>query len=162
MSDNCTDSSYQSNDHLLPNQKLRTTCNACQQAKIRCSHSHPCDRCVSHGFKCVYSISQPLGRPAKKKGGRPTLGVQMNRAQRKEAGRSTRRNAARSPRPAPVRRRQWVPRRRARRDSSPGELGESHKGDSGISVTRTSDEVTGATQNLAEIRGRNKPNHGGR
>lgn len=48
--------------------KVRSTCNACQQAKIRCSHEKPsCRRCQKHKIECIYSISRRLGRPAKKK-----------------------------------------------------------------------------------------------
>jgi Fungal Zn(2)-Cys(6) binuclear cluster domain. len=48
--------------------KVRSTCNACQQAKIRCSHEKPsCRRCQKHKVDCIYSVSRRLGRPAKKK-----------------------------------------------------------------------------------------------
>ncbi|KAJ5233140.1 hypothetical protein N7468_006096 [Penicillium chermesinum] len=48
--------------------KVRSTCNACQQAKIRCSHEKPaCRRCQKHQMECIYSVSRRLGRPAKKK-----------------------------------------------------------------------------------------------
>ncbi|KAF3391645.1 hypothetical protein F1880_007923 [Penicillium rolfsii] len=48
--------------------KVRSTCNACQQAKIRCSHEKPsCRRCQKHKVECIYSVSRRLGRPAKKK-----------------------------------------------------------------------------------------------
>ncbi|PYH87341.1 hypothetical protein BO71DRAFT_341250, partial [Aspergillus ellipticus CBS 707.79] len=55
--------------HPLPKSvKVRSTCNACQQAKIRCSHEKPsCRRCQKHNIECIYSISRRLGRPAKKK-----------------------------------------------------------------------------------------------
>ncbi|GKZ28275.1 hypothetical protein AbraIFM66950_000087 [Aspergillus brasiliensis] len=55
--------------HPLPKSvKVRSTCNACQQAKIRCSHEKPaCRRCQKHNIDCIYSISRRLGRPAKKK-----------------------------------------------------------------------------------------------
>lgn len=47
--------------------KVRSTCNACQQAKIRCSHEKPsCRRCQKHKIECIYSVSRRLGRPAKK------------------------------------------------------------------------------------------------
>lgn len=50
--------------------KVRSTCNACQQAKIRCSHEKPaCRRCQKHNMDCVYSMSRRLGRPAKKRDG---------------------------------------------------------------------------------------------
>lgn len=128
--------SPQLNGQLLPNQKVRTTCNACQQAKIRCSHTHPCDRCVSHGFECVYSISQPLGRPAKKKS-RPTPGLQVGRTEGKEGvGRSLRRGAFGDvPRLSTGGRRQRFPRKQVRTESNPEEKGESHRGDSGTEVT---------------------------
>nr|ANF07281.1 C6 transcription factor [Paecilomyces fulvus] len=47
--------------------KVRSTCNACQQAKIRCSHDKPsCRRCLKQNITCVYSISRRLGRPSRK------------------------------------------------------------------------------------------------
>ncbi|KAI9374863.1 hypothetical protein BJX61DRAFT_532043 [Aspergillus egyptiacus] len=55
-------------DKLPKSVKVRSTCNACQQAKIRCSHERPsCKRCQKHNIECVYSISRRLGRPAKKR-----------------------------------------------------------------------------------------------
>ena len=55
--------------------KVRSTCNACQQAKIRCSHEKPsCRRCLKHNIDCIYSVSRRLGRPAKKK--EPRLSVE--------------------------------------------------------------------------------------
>ncbi|KAF9893655.1 hypothetical protein FE257_010967 [Aspergillus nanangensis] len=48
--------------------KVRSTCNACQQAKIRCSHEKPsCRRCQKQNIPCIYSMSRRLGRPAKKR-----------------------------------------------------------------------------------------------
>ena len=39
--------------------KLRTSCDECTESKLRCSkHKPTCDRCRSHGFKCIYSASQ--------------------------------------------------------------------------------------------------------
>ncbi|KAJ5926104.1 hypothetical protein N7516_007877 [Penicillium verrucosum] len=84
MAESSTKRSPQSNGQLLPNQKMRTTCNACQQAKIRCSHTYPCDRCEGHGYECVYSISQPLGRPAKRKTTRPAAAGAVVKARRGE------------------------------------------------------------------------------
>ncbi|KAJ5193550.1 hypothetical protein N7449_009692 [Penicillium cf. viridicatum] len=105
MTETSTKRSPQSNGQLLPNQKMRTTCNACQQAKIRCSHTYPCDRCESHGYECVYSISQPLGRPAKRKTTRPAAAGAVVKTRRGEAevvDRPTRRSAGRAPRPTPA------------------------------------------------------------
>ncbi|KAL2814376.1 hypothetical protein BDW59DRAFT_177955 [Aspergillus cavernicola] len=61
-------------DKLPKSVKVRSTCNPCQQAKIRCSHERPsCKRCQKHNLECVYSISRRLGRPAKKRD--PALGT---------------------------------------------------------------------------------------
>ena len=55
-------------DPLPRSVKVRSTCNACQQAKIRCSHEKPsCHRCQKQRINCVYSMSRRLGRPAKKR-----------------------------------------------------------------------------------------------
>lgn len=47
-------------------QKLRASCNACNQAKVKCSKARPtCTRCAKHGEECVYSVSLRAGkRPA--------------------------------------------------------------------------------------------------
>lgn len=60
---------FKANMGQLPKSvKVRSTCNACQQAKIRCSHEKPsCRRCQKHKIECIYSVSRRLGRPAKKK-----------------------------------------------------------------------------------------------
>lgn len=43
--------------------KLRASCDACNEAKVRCSKDKPsCTRCVSHGTGCVYSPSQRAGK----------------------------------------------------------------------------------------------------
>lgn len=55
-------------DRLPKSVKVRSTCNACQQAKIRCSHEKPsCRRCLKHNIECIYSMSRRLGRPAKRR-----------------------------------------------------------------------------------------------
>jgi hypothetical protein len=55
-------------DQLPKSVKVRSTCNACQQAKIRCSHEKPsCRRCLKHNIECIYSMSRRLGRPAKRR-----------------------------------------------------------------------------------------------
>ncbi|RPA88142.1 hypothetical protein BJ508DRAFT_356890 [Ascobolus immersus RN42] len=42
-----------------PLQKLRATCDACNQAKVKCSKNKPsCSRCTSHDIPCVYGISR--------------------------------------------------------------------------------------------------------
>lgn len=48
-------------------QKLRASCNACNQAKVKCTKTRPtCARCAKHGdVECVYSVSLRAGkRPA--------------------------------------------------------------------------------------------------
>lgn len=66
--DKCSRSSSVQHQPLPKSVKVRSTCNACQQAKIRCSHEKPsCRRCQKHNIDCIYSMSRRLGRPAKKK-----------------------------------------------------------------------------------------------
>ncbi|CAI7611652.1 unnamed protein product [Penicillium discolor] len=147
MAETSTKRSPQSNGQLLPNQKMRTTCNACQQAKIRCSHTYPCDRCEGHGYECVYSISQPLGRPAKRKTTRPAAGgavVKTRRGEVEVVDRPTRQSVGRAPRPTPAARAQRarrvpsrVPSPTTAPGSGPSSREESHKSDS-----RTDTEVT--------------------
>ncbi|KAJ5462209.1 hypothetical protein N7530_010414 [Penicillium desertorum] len=126
---------------------MRTTCNACQQAKIRCSHTYPCERCESHGYECVYSISQPLGRPAKRKTTRPAsagAGVKTRRGEAEVVDRPTRRAAGRAPRPARAVRAQRarrvpsrIPSPTTASGSGPGTSEELHQSDS-----RAGTEVT--------------------
>ncbi|KAJ5091065.1 hypothetical protein NUU61_005935, partial [Penicillium alfredii] len=70
-------SSKMSTGQLPKSVKVRSTCNACQQAKIRCSHEKPsCRRCQKHKIDCIYSVSRRLGRPAKKTDPRSTISDQ--------------------------------------------------------------------------------------
>jgi len=43
--------------------RLRTACDICHQAKLRCSKGNPCSGCGDSGYKCSYSISNRIGRP---------------------------------------------------------------------------------------------------
>jgi Fungal Zn(2)-Cys(6) binuclear cluster domain len=43
--------------------KLRAACDSCHRAKVKCSGSHPCERCQKMGFHCIYSASNRIGRP---------------------------------------------------------------------------------------------------
>ncbi|KAI0124774.1 hypothetical protein BJ170DRAFT_635034 [Xylariales sp. AK1849] len=45
--------------------KIRTACNVCHKAKMRCSGGNPCASCERAGCQCRYSISNRLGRPPK-------------------------------------------------------------------------------------------------
>ncbi|KAI0123644.1 hypothetical protein BJ170DRAFT_639895 [Xylariales sp. AK1849] len=50
--------------------KLRSSCDACGQAKIKCDRGRPaCARCLSQGASCVYGVSRKAGKPARR---RPT------------------------------------------------------------------------------------------
>ncbi|RDW56961.1 hypothetical protein BP5796_13028 [Coleophoma crateriformis] len=49
--------------------RIRSTCNACQEAKVRCSRDKPsCRRCRNQSRRCVYSYVQRLGRPRRNTG----------------------------------------------------------------------------------------------
>ena len=44
--------------------KLRSSCDACGAAKLKCDRAQPeCGRCVSHGITCVYGFSRKMGKP---------------------------------------------------------------------------------------------------
>src|SRR5690349_5331359 len=46
--------------------KLRSSCDSCQEAKVKCSQSKPaCNRCLQHCIKCIYSPVKRIGRPPK-------------------------------------------------------------------------------------------------
>ena len=49
--------------------RIRFTCNACQEAKVRCSRDKPsCRRCLKQSRRCIYSYAQRLGRPRRNTG----------------------------------------------------------------------------------------------
>ncbi|KAH6975836.1 hypothetical protein EDB80DRAFT_594528 [Ilyonectria destructans] len=44
--------------------KLRTSCDQCGAAKVKCDRGQPqCGRCDSHGRTCVYGVSRKMGKP---------------------------------------------------------------------------------------------------
>ena len=46
--------------------KIRDSCNACSQQKIKCSREKPaCERCASKGLNCEYSVSRRNGKRAR-------------------------------------------------------------------------------------------------
>ncbi|KAK0725525.1 hypothetical protein B0H67DRAFT_551076 [Lasiosphaeris hirsuta] len=48
--------------------KLRSSCNSCGLAKVRCDRSRPeCRRCIDLGLQCVYGVSRKFGRPPRRK-----------------------------------------------------------------------------------------------
>ncbi|EEQ31727.1 conserved hypothetical protein [Microsporum canis CBS 113480] len=52
-------------------ERMRKTCDACQEAKVKCSQTKPsCHRCIRHGQPCIYSPHRRTGRPRKKAGRR--------------------------------------------------------------------------------------------
>ncbi|KAI1746762.1 hypothetical protein F4782DRAFT_536091 [Xylaria castorea] len=46
-------------------QRIRTTCDNCYKAKMKCSRGNPCETCARLGHRCFYSPSNRLGRPPK-------------------------------------------------------------------------------------------------
>ncbi|KAI0438243.1 hypothetical protein F4803DRAFT_569736 [Xylaria telfairii] len=46
-------------------QRIRTTCDNCYKAKMKCSRGNPCETCARLGHKCFYSPTNRLGRPPK-------------------------------------------------------------------------------------------------
>lgn len=48
--------------------KLRSSCDSCGQAKIKCDRGQPtCGRCVAQGVACVYGVSRKAGKPPRKR-----------------------------------------------------------------------------------------------
>ncbi|SPJ72571.1 related to fusarubin cluster - transcription factor [Fusarium torulosum] len=47
--------------------RLRLACDACTTAKVRCSRTHPCERCEDNGQEkeCYYSVSRRHGKRAR-------------------------------------------------------------------------------------------------
>ena len=49
-------------------QKVRTSCDSCASAKVRCSKERPrCDRCIECDFSCVYGLSMKHGKGQQKR-----------------------------------------------------------------------------------------------
>ena len=50
--------------------KLRSSCDACGTAKVKCDRAHPvCSRCIALGLSCVYGPSRKFGKPPRKRPG---------------------------------------------------------------------------------------------
>ncbi|KAF4627982.1 hypothetical protein G7Y89_g10170 [Cudoniella acicularis] len=50
--------------------KLRSSCDSCGTAKVKCDHGHPeCGRCVTLRLTCVYGLSRKVGKPPRKRPG---------------------------------------------------------------------------------------------
>lgn len=59
--------------------RLRLACDACTTAKVRCSRTHPCERCEDNGMEkeCCYSASRRHGKRARH---RKTVSADTQRA----------------------------------------------------------------------------------
>jgi hypothetical protein len=63
-------SSLSLNNHVSPTAapKLRSSCDSCGVAKVKCDRSHPeCGRCLALGSTCVYGLSRKSGKPPRKR-----------------------------------------------------------------------------------------------
>ena len=56
-----TSQDRETNKHL--SKKLRSACDICHQAKMKCSGGTPCQGCRSSDHECIYSVSKRIGRP---------------------------------------------------------------------------------------------------
>ena len=63
--------------------KLRTACDICHQAKMKCSGGTPCQGCRGSDHDCIYSVSKRIGRPKGTKNKRTT--ERANRQQSEKA-----------------------------------------------------------------------------
>jgi len=56
--------------------KLRSSCDACGAAKVRCNKAQPrCSRCDASGQACVYGLSRKFGKPPRRKTATDTNGA---------------------------------------------------------------------------------------
>ena len=63
MSFELTPNSTGASQTSLSKRKLRESCNACNQAKVKCDKTQPrCARCTGRGVQCVYSLSLRSGK----------------------------------------------------------------------------------------------------
>lgn len=72
-----TSQDRETNKHL--SKKLRTACDICHQAKMKCSGGTPCQGCRGSDHDCIYSVSKRIGRPKGTKNKRTA--DRMNRQQ---------------------------------------------------------------------------------
>lgn len=61
-----------------PAHKVRSACDSCHKAKMKCSKGTPCAACARSGSRCCYSVSDRLGRPPKSVAKRQKSGVHTN------------------------------------------------------------------------------------
>nr|P0CU78.1 RecName: Full=Transcriptional regulator alnR; AltName: Full=Asperlin biosynthesis cluster protein R [Aspergillus nidulans FGSC A4] len=60
-------------------ERLRKSCDTCQEAKVKCSQHKPsCHRCLRHRQPCVYSPQRRSGRPPKRPSPSSRLGPESN------------------------------------------------------------------------------------
>lgn len=72
--------------------KLRSSCDACGAAKVRCDKTQPrCGRCAAGGITCVYGLSRKFGKAPRKKAPTET-GISENAAS-KAVAQSTHQNS---------------------------------------------------------------------
>ena len=71
--------------------KLRTACDICHQAKMKCSGGTPCNGCRDSGYECSYSVSNRIGRPKGTKNKRTLERMSRNQqeAERESKARNT-------------------------------------------------------------------------
>jgi hypothetical protein len=54
--------------------RLKTTCVSCVHSKIKCTGgdlTHPCERCKTRGFQCVFELEKKRGRRSVARTGKP-------------------------------------------------------------------------------------------
>lgn len=52
----------------IPTERLRSSCNACGTAKVKCDRGRPqCHRCAAMELDCVYGVTRKSGKPPRKR-----------------------------------------------------------------------------------------------
>ena len=69
--------------------KLRATCDACKDAKVRCNRDVPtCYRCRNQKLNCVYNLSRRMGRPRRNRCDAGSVGAGAEDERHNTQGRS--------------------------------------------------------------------------
>ena len=73
--------------------KLRTACDICHQAKMKCSGGSPCNGCRDSGYECFYSVSNRIGRPKGTKNKRTLERMSRNQSEQEREQTSNKRRS---------------------------------------------------------------------
>ncbi|KAI1390568.1 uncharacterized protein F4822DRAFT_426415 [Hypoxylon trugodes] len=80
--------SVERTEPLKTSGRLRSACDSCHQAKIRCSGGNPCLTCLVSRGQCSYSPGNRLGRPKGSKNKRAVIKENKNKREETQEGKN--------------------------------------------------------------------------